>query len=218
MLRTIRAILEKFSAKLHLYRHAYLVFLKMKLIDCKSVLDLGCGHNSPLKHFSRKSFFSVGVDLFKPYLLKSKEARIHNDYIMADITRLELTSKSFDAVLALDVLEHLTKADGRNLIENIEEIGSKRVMLVTPNGFLYQRECDENVFQAHQSGWCVKDFRSMGYEVKGINGLKFLRKENAEIRFRPKALFLILSYISQILIYNLPNFAFQLFCVKAMNR
>jgi len=63
--------------------------------------------------------------LFKPYLLRSKEARVHHDYILADITKLEFRPKSFDTVLALDVLEHLTKGDGLNLIKNMEKIACK---------------------------------------------------------------------------------------------
>jgi len=215
--KIIKKIYRRLNGRLHACARMYTFSpLKRKIIGCRSVLDLGCGYNSPLKHFS-KNFYSVGVELFKPYLLRSKEARVHHDYILADITKLEFSPKSFDTVLALDVLEHLTKGDGLNLIKNMEKIACKNVVIVTPNGFLHQPEYDENVFQAHQSGWYIKEFRSMGYEVKGINGLRFLRKESAEIRFRPKKLFLIISYISQKLTYNFPNLAFQLLCMKAKN-
>lgn len=207
MLKIIKEIYRRLSGK------SYVFCLKRKLNGCKSILDLGCGYKSPLKRLS-KNFYSVGVELFKPYLLKSKEARIHDDYILADITKLGVRPKSFDTVLALDVLEHLTKGDGLNMIKNMEKIASKKAVIFTPNGFLHQPEYDGNVFQAHQSGWDVKAFRNMGYEVKGINGLKFLRKEKAEIRFRPKKLFLIISNISQKLTYDFPNFAFQLLCMK----
>jgi len=164
------------------------------------ILDLGCGYKSPIKHFS-KNFYSVGVELFKPYLLKSREARIHDDYILADITRLGVKAKSFDMVVALDVLEHWKKDDGLNLIKDMEKIAKKKVAVLATNGFVAQSEFDRNVFQVHHSGWDVNEFRRMGYQVKGMRGLKFLRKQ-AETRHSPKKLFWAITNVSQELTYN----------------
>jgi SAM-dependent methyltransferase len=194
---------------------SYAFCLKEKLKGYQSILDLGCGKNSPLRLF-HANFYLVGVEMFKPYILNSKEAQIHDDYVLADLRQLGIRSKSFDTCIALDVLEHLTKADGLRLINNMERIGRGNVIVFTPNKFLPQHECDENVLQIHRSGWTVKEFQDMGYHVKGINGLKFLRKEETKIRFRPKRLFIIISDLSQKLTYHFPNIAYQLLCVKEL--
>ena len=43
----------------------YPVELERAVWDCKTLLDVGCGSNSPIKSFSGK-LYSVGVDAFKP--------------------------------------------------------------------------------------------------------------------------------------------------------
>ena len=50
--------------------HVYV--LKQELKDCESVLDLGCGPDSPLQYCSNVQH-SVGVEAFQPYLEESKK-------------------------------------------------------------------------------------------------------------------------------------------------
>lgn len=195
---------------------SYILFLKEKLVGYKTVLDIGCGKSSPIGSFS-KSFYSVGIDIFKLAILRSKKALLHDDYVLAEINHLCFRPESFEAVLALDVLEHLKKADGYRLIENMEKIARYAIVVFTPNGFVHQLEYDRNPYQIHLSGWTAIELRRIGFQVNGINGLKFLRKEKAELRFRPKILFSLFSDISQKLAYHFPNLAFQLLCVKKLH-
>ena len=46
--------------------------LKQELKDCQSVLDLGCGPDSPLQYCTNVQH-SVGVEAFQPYLEESKK-------------------------------------------------------------------------------------------------------------------------------------------------
>ena len=46
--------------------------LKQVLKDCQSVLDLGCGPDSPLQYCTNVQN-SVGVEAFQPYLEESKK-------------------------------------------------------------------------------------------------------------------------------------------------
>ena len=48
--------------------------LKEELKDCESVLDLGCGPNSPLQYCTNIKH-SVGVEAFQPYLEKTQEKK-----------------------------------------------------------------------------------------------------------------------------------------------
>lgn len=205
-------LIKNFYKKLFLQFSDY---LKKELKGCESVLDLGCGRSSPLRHCSVP--YSVGVELFEPYLKESREMKIHNEYILADIRKVEFMPKSFDCVLALDVLEHLTKKEGIELIKKMENVAKKKIIIFTPNGFLRQDEHDEDKLQIHKSGWTVDEFKKRGYEVKGINGWKPLRKEKAEFRFRPKTISLLLSDLTQKITYHLPRSAFQLLAVKTLS-
>lgn len=195
----------------------YVLSLKENLIDCKTVLDVGCGTGSPIKTFS-KNFYSVGVDLFKPAILESKNKSIHDDYIIADITNLCFRPNFFDAVLALDVIEHLEKVKGLRLIKTMEKIANKKVVIITPNGFVSQGARAKNVFQVHLSGWTVSELKRLRYKVHGIVGLKLLRTEEAKLRNKPELLFSEIADISQKLTYHFPIMAFELLCVKKLQK
>jgi len=183
-------------------------YLKRELEGCESILDLGCGQNSPLQHCPIP--YSVGIDLFEPYLRESKRKGIHSEYVLADVRNIEFRPKSFDCVLATELIEHLTKEEGYRLIEKMERIARKKVILTTPNGFLPQTSYDGNKFQIHRPGWTVTELKRLGYKVKGINGTKFLRKERGELKLK----ILILSDLTQKIVYHFPKFAFQLLAVK----
>lgn len=167
----------------------FLVEIEKHLTGCKSILDVGCGDNSPIKYYEKK-YNTLGIDGYKPSITKSKKRKIHNKYIYGDINKLNSLVKkgTYDAAIALDVIEHLTKSDGYKLLKNMERAAKKKVILVTPNGFIPQHN-KENDLQEHLSGWTVKDFKKAGYKVEGIYGTKFcdvFRTEEAELRWRPK--------------------------------
>jgi hypothetical protein len=215
MTKMLSQILRKFYRKFK--GKTYVFLLKENLAGQKSILDCGCGERSPIKDVPLKSC-AVGVDLYKPALLKSKKAKIHEDYVLADSNNLCFKPKSFSAVVALDFLEHLEKADGYWAIRNMEKLATNSVLIFTPNGFLRQSECGGNVFQVHLSGWTTEELERLGFKVYGANGLKFLRKEGGKIRFKPIAIFSEVSMVSQKLAYRFPKIAFQLLAVKKMRR
>jgi len=176
------------------------------------VLDLGCGNNSPLQYVAIP--FSVGVEIHKPYLDDSKRKGIHTEYILADITEIDLKNKSFDAVLLIDVLEHLTLEDGYKTIRKAEKWARKKVIILTPNGFLWQGELDNNPCQVHQSGWSSDILQGLGFKVFGMRGWRTLRGYKGRFRFRPAMFWMIISDISQKITYRHHNQAFQLLAIK----
>lgn len=190
-------------------------YLDKEIGNSRTLLDLGCGYPSPIKSFSTR-LNSVGVDLFEPYIEKSRAEKIHNEYRKINVLDAgsEFEEKSFDCVLASDLIEHLTKEDGEKLIHIMEDLAMKKVVIFTPNGFLYQPAQDGNEYQRHLSGWSVEEMKDRGYKVIGINGWKPLRKEFAEIRFRPAFLWTIISNLTQIIVKYFPKQAFAILCVK----
>ena len=62
--------------------------LENLLSDCDSVLDLGCGDNSPIGFIKRKGYL-VGVDGFKKSILKSKKLNIHDKYLHKNILNVK---------------------------------------------------------------------------------------------------------------------------------
>jgi SAM-dependent methyltransferase len=187
-------------------------YLKRELSDCNMVLDLGCGYNSPIQHCNVP--FSVGVELFEPYLQESKKKCIHSQYIKADIRKIELKPKSFDAVIAIELLEHLAKEEGYVLIKKMETWSGKKIIITTPNGYLWQNGYDNNPLQQHKSGWSVEELQRLGFKVSGMNGWKKLRGYKGGTKYTPHFLWEILSDLSQKVTYYYPKLAFQLFAIK----
>ena len=198
--------------------------LKKELKDCQSVLDLGCGPDSPLQ-YCKNIKHSIGVEAFQPYLDESQKKGIHNEYIKKNIGEIEFEENSFDAVILMEVIEHMEENVGLEVLKKIEFWARKKVIISTPNGFFPQKIVDKNPMQVHLSGWDTKKMKSLGFsKILGLAGLKYLRAEidhdsmDAELfismKYKPKFFWFIIATLSQMFTYHFPNFAFGLFCVK----
>lgn len=197
--------------------------LKKELRDCESVLDLGCGPSSPLQ-YCKNIKYSAGVEAFKPYLEESKKRKIHTEYIEKKVEEVDFPQNSFDAVILIEVLEHLPENIGYAMLEKADKWAKKKVIVSTPNGFLAQRERDGNPFQKHLSGWDKKKMEKLGFKCRGLAGWKILHSEypkeeteddfTASMRFRPRLFWFTIATLSQFFTYYFPKYAFEIFCVK----
>ncbi len=193
----------------------YYKTLEGELKGCSSVLDVACGSDSPLSRV-KKTFLSHGIDVHKPSILKSKNKKIHDEYTLGNISKLSahFKTKSFDAVIALDVIEHFPKKESYKLIKELEKIARKKVILLTPNGFYPQDGYDSNPYQIHKSGWGAKDLRKLGYKLYGLRGIKYLRGDYATIKYKPWILWGVLAFVSEPLLHFSPTLSYDLFAVK----
>lgn len=159
---------------------------------------------------------SVGVD--RVQLTGRVSGRDHSVHVVGDVRQVDslFAPKSVDCVFALDLIEHLRKEDGLRLLDAVEEIARRRVVIFTPNGFLPQGPLDGNPFQEHLSGWTTREMEARGYHVVGVNGWRPLRGEIGAIRLRPRWFWTRISLYTQNLFESKPRYAFQLFCVKDM--
>lgn len=206
--------------------HTVVFCLRQELKDCETVLDLGCGPSSPLQ-YSRNIKYSVGVEIFKPYLEESKRRKIHSKYIEQRVEEVDFPEKSFDAVIMIEVLEHLPEKIGYEMLQKAENWARKKIIVSTPNGYLPQKARDGNLFQKHLSGWNIETMKRLGFRCRGLTGWKWLRKEAAgnetkdgflaSIRVRPKIFWFVIATLSQLITYPFPKSAFELFCVKDSN-
>ena len=183
---------------------------------CDSVLDVGCGNQGLLVGRVPGIARTVGVDVEVPG--PEDEVARHSEYERMDIREIgdRFEPRSFEGVVALDVIEHLSREEGFVLLDAMEAIASRRVMVFTPNGFQPQPPTADNPHQEHVSGWFPGDFEARGYQVAGVNGFKPLRGAYAEIRWRPHRLWKRLSEVSESMTESRPRFAYQLLAVKVL--
>jgi ubiquinone/menaquinone biosynthesis C-methylase UbiE len=109
--------------------------LSKQIEDEWTILDVGCGRTSSLKGVE-KGAYRVGLDIYRPYILKIRRLSVHDDYVLGDAMALPFKSNSFDCAVATEILEHLTKHDGLRMIKEIERVVKKKILMTTPNGFL----------------------------------------------------------------------------------
>jgi 2-polyprenyl-3-methyl-5-hydroxy-6-metoxy-1,4-benzoquinol methylase len=185
--------------------------LLCELMDATSVLDLGCGKQSMVPIIP-SWIYTVGVELFEADYQDAVRKRRHHEYVCADILKVDFPEKSFDVVILLDVLEHLPKDAGREILWKMEKWARRKVIVFTPNGFLPQDDYNENPHMDHQSGWDAAELRELGFWVHGVRGFKWCYGKSG---FWGRLLAWT-GDLLQVVTYNRPEKAFHLFCVKEM--
>ncbi|MFC1790654.1 class I SAM-dependent methyltransferase [Patescibacteria group bacterium] len=210
--------------------HTLVYCLQRELRDCETVLDIGCGPSSPVQ-YCQNIKYSLGVEPFLPYLQETKKRKIHTEYTQKQAQELAFPKKSFDAVIMIEVLEHLPKKPGLELLRKAEGWARKKVVISTPNGYFPMNEVDQNPWQEHQSGWTVKELIQLGFKCQGLAGLKFFWQAKntiesmggegkdglyANVRFRPKKVFYVFNAFCQVISYYFPQVSFELFAVKRL--
>lgn len=150
--------------------------------DSLRILDLGCGDgsiwsNSELSDcLVSKNVKITLIDANQGLLERSqsgKEPRFFHEVGVLPQYLQKFQADEFDIVLAIDLIEHLSKEDGYHLLYEIDRIAQYSSIILTPNGFLWQPPALNNSKNAHISSWTVKELRNIGWDnVRGLLGLK----------------------------------------------
>ncbi len=195
----------------------YVRLLATHLKDCHTVLDLGCGSNPFIGECPNiRQIF--GVDAWFEACRSARHAKKYAKVLQAELSDLPLKPSSVDAVVILQVLEHLSREEGYRLLADAERIARRRIIVTTPNSYVTQSERDGNPYQRHLSGWSVEDFLSLGYKVFGLEGPKWARWRGTSQLLPPqKACSLVISFgIFESYLLSRPRSAFQLMAVKSL--
>jgi hypothetical protein len=191
--------------------------IRSALSGCKTLLDVGCGSDSPMRFLDRGHL--VGLEGYAPVMDKARRNCTHDELILGDVKLLAdlFPVRRFDACVALDVIEHLQKDDGWHMLENLERLATRKVVILTPNGFLPQMS-KEGDLQEHLSGWTADEFRGRGYRVLGMNGPKSMRGEYHRMKYRPRAFWSLVSILAHHLYTRAhPEKAAAILCVKDLS-
>lgn len=99
-----------------------------------------------------------------------------------------IPDRSFNLVMAFDLIEHLPRHEGYLLIYEMQRIAKNYVVVFTPNGHVWQPPLPDNPFQAHVSGWTPRDFASLGFRrIQGMRGFRWFYGPMSRRKFLPKS-------------------------------
>ncbi|KKQ49685.1 MAG: hypothetical protein US75_C0002G0028 [Candidatus Woesebacteria bacterium GW2011_GWC1_38_13] len=190
----------------------------------KTVLDVGCGDGEFISYISKGEKWKItGVDQHKSSILEAEKKGVYKKIYKSDVVHLphEVRKSKYDLVFCSQVLEHLSKRNGKAAIKEWEKLSKRRIIITTPVKFIpYDRiekdEKSENPYNIHLSGWAPEEFLKLGYSVRG-QGSKLVYGKNGLLRKFPRLYWpplILLSYLISILIYYRPYLATYLIAVK----
>ncbi len=192
-----------------------LLQVRHALKDCRSVLDIGCGPDSPLAAFGIEQL--VGYEGYEPSLQAAAKKQTHHKLVLGKVQELaqHFRARELDACVALDVIEHLPKAEGWQMLQAMERIAARKCVILTPNGFLPQGHSERADLQEHLSGWEPAEMQQHGYAVSGVLGPKWLRGEYHKLTRQPEWFWGGVSVLGQIAFAQwVPSQAAAILCVK----
>ena len=141
-------------------------------------------------------------------------AAFHDHYIQANILEDDI-DEQFDLVTLYGLIEHLPKSDGLRLLDRVEKLSCKYILLETPHGFVPQGPEFGNEFQRHHSGWFIQEFEGRGYTVHGTTGTRHLRGYMAGPKYNFPGCLLCDELLTLLLRINRkPKHAFNLVAIK----
>jgi hypothetical protein len=142
-----------------------------KIIDsifpCERLVDVGPGIR-PFDSFKASTHLCIEPHWEYVKVLSER------GYPVVQATALEVLPglRNFETILFIDVIEHMTKADGWSCLYHALSCATKQVVVFTPLGFMDQSQIGDEPdpwgysgweWQTHQSGWTPEEFR--GWDV-----------------------------------------------------
>ena len=135
------------------------------------VLDVGCGKGglgAMVKTVPHQIFETriVGLDLDLTLL---RVAKVFCDgVICGSADHLPFRNKVFDATFCIEVIEHLDKELGIDVLQEMERVSKGLVMITTPSHFFSGASILSESMR-HKSFWSPREFKKLGYRVEGLH-------------------------------------------------
>lgn len=150
----------------------------------KTILDVGCGlgiygalsrvylegdniYDRENLAWNKKENWKIKIDCIEGFdrYITDLHRFVYNEIFISDAKKIlhDFKDRSYDLVLAVDILEHLRKEEGALFIKELARIG-KNVIVATPAEFIKQ-VVPENPLEDHLSFWNKEELQAFGFTV-----------------------------------------------------
>lgn len=170
----------------------------VKVIAPESALDIGVGAGKfgfifreerewkttsvPAEHWRTRL---DGVEVCSGYITPLHKY-LYDELYIGLAQEVVPTLGSYDLIYMGDVIEHLSKSEGRNLLEVLYDKAKMGILVVTPVGEYPQQGAVENPYQEHKSVWHPRDFARCPWrlylKVGGRQWVIFISKSQELLR------------------------------------
>lgn len=143
---------------------AVLFFVLGQIQDCVSLLDVGCGPGIYTHRVSswRPDIETSVIDGHLPSVNRVNADHKYQGTLPDDLLKIP---HGADAVMCLDVVEHLEKPEALRLIEYINRKAQKVALIFTPLGFMPMDGTEENPLLQHRCGFEPEEFERLGWKT-----------------------------------------------------
>jgi hypothetical protein len=104
-----------------------------------------------------------GIEGHEPYIGEIQRA-VYDELLLGDalelLPKIAAEGHRYDLVIAADILEHFSAADGHTFIERCLGVG--RVLIVATPSWYFDQEIEENPLETHRSYWSEEALREAG--------------------------------------------------------
>lgn len=157
-------------------------------IKPRTVLDIGAGEGTYAKLIDDSGIedkaYWTAIEAWAPYVSKYKLGELYNNVVIADACYVDYSKINLgfsELVIAGDVLEHMTKTEAKELINELKK-RSKNIIISIPLLHLDQGAYKGNWFETHIDHWgyeemCAELGQGLTESIKGPTLGYFLWKK-----------------------------------------
>lgn len=131
------------------------------------ILEVGCAKGFILYEFYLLGMSVTGVDA-SAYAISEAKDEIRDRILLQNSARLPFNDKSFDFVLAKDVLPHFKADEAIAMIEEIMRVGRRSFLEIqcanTPEAQLKMKRWDVTHMTIEPESWWVDRLSKLGYK------------------------------------------------------
>ncbi len=181
---SVKEVITPAKAEPDSLRGQIIQVIQQQMQSCESVIEFGAGHFEMIGALNCPT--RLGVEIHPPYIARRIcDASVIPICADATVIAKQMPKDCFEGVMLIDFIEHLDKQSALALLDDIERIASKAILVHCPAGEHPQSEdvfgLGGDEYQTHRSQWEAEDFEARGYVVVMIDKF-FEEKEGVDPR------------------------------------